>query len=131
MLCRREIKCSAIALLFIAMIGNPSRAFAAGPYDGEWAGATPQDSKDYRCGSIDVRTVVIDGQLSAELLTMTGSILLKGSIGPDGMFSGAWIVLRTNQQEEVTGKFSGTQFRSDPYANLCGNQEALELHRVQ
>jgi hypothetical protein len=84
-----EMKGAAAAILAVILhtgIACSKIAHAAGPFDGEWKGATARIM--HKCDSWDLAATIVDGKVNMTITSHTNKDSVSGRVEPDGTFSG-------------------------------------------
>jgi hypothetical protein len=107
-----EMKGAAAAILAIILhtgIACSKIAHAAGPFDGEWKGATARIM--HKCDSWDLAATIVDGKVNMTITSHTNKDSVSGRVEPDGTFSGGhW-----------EGKFTADRAIGITHSQMCGD----------
>lgn len=72
----------AAPMVIVAALFLMGTAFAAGPFDGEWAGATSKAKS--KCEAQNLKATIVDGKLTMTATYPGGTYTLNGTVAADG-----------------------------------------------
>jgi hypothetical protein len=76
----------AAPMVIVAALFLMGTAFAAGPFDGEWEGATSKIKS--KCEAENLKATIVDGKLTMTVTYPGGTAHVEGTVAADGTFKG-------------------------------------------
>jgi hypothetical protein len=98
-------------------------AFAAGPFDGQYAGGSPGMGRG-GCPATTATVTVVDGKITGKFQTGSYSFNITGTVGPDGTVTGKWSAY------PFTGKIAGGRLEGSYTSKECGAARPVSLNKA-